>query len=280
MLTLAGSQDNLEDALLNEIFQQGNIEIEQNGDAQKFDISVKDEVAQNEWQAVLHEDSGEYYYWNLQTGETTWKKPTSPEKIVVGRSDDLIPLERKSTLVVETLQNEDTLNKHDDEHDTQLADTSCPIKDSEIISSEGGFLSESNMKIVTEIIPDSQVALQEPAFVTPQKNLKEVGNSDDGFLPNSDADTGNTNGCKVYNGSSQRVTVVVENDVRDDGFLQDIQREPLTQEAERKCVGVNAIDSSLVSDPVASAQMREETARSMLEEKGEALQQRLRNLAG
>ncbi|KAI5056830.1 hypothetical protein GOP47_0028648 [Adiantum capillus-veneris] len=30
---------------------------------------------ENEWQPVLDDDSGEYYYWNVQTGETTWVKP-------------------------------------------------------------------------------------------------------------------------------------------------------------------------------------------------------------
>ncbi|KAJ7529924.1 hypothetical protein O6H91_15G071400 [Diphasiastrum complanatum] len=28
-----------------------------------------------EWEAVLHEESGEYYYWNTRTGETTWETP-------------------------------------------------------------------------------------------------------------------------------------------------------------------------------------------------------------
>ena len=30
-----------------------------------------------EWEAVLYKESGEYYYWNKVTGETTWEKPTA-----------------------------------------------------------------------------------------------------------------------------------------------------------------------------------------------------------
>lgn len=30
-----------------------------------------------EWEAVLYKESGEYYYWNKVTGETTWEKPAA-----------------------------------------------------------------------------------------------------------------------------------------------------------------------------------------------------------
>lgn len=30
-----------------------------------------------EWQAVLHKETSEYYYWNKVTGETTWEKPAA-----------------------------------------------------------------------------------------------------------------------------------------------------------------------------------------------------------
>jgi hypothetical protein len=30
-----------------------------------------------DWQAILLEETGEYYYWNKLTGETTWEKPVA-----------------------------------------------------------------------------------------------------------------------------------------------------------------------------------------------------------
>ena len=291
-LLYAGTQENPNDVLSNEILHQANVKVEQNGDEQKWDISVKDEAAQKEWQTVLHEDSGEYYYWNLQTGETTWKMPTSLEKVTVDRSEDLInqmtALERESVLVVETLQKEDALDKHSNEHDHQLNDTlSSSVKDTEIIASERSILPESNLTVVTEAITDAQFAIQGSGIVTPEDNLKNVRSSDDSFRPSADVDIPNINECRAQNGSPQRVNPVAENDDRDAESLQDIQAEPQTREAECEIDGDNGIHS-LVSEPLAVIQMcEEETAGSvlaersaLLAEKGEALQQRLRNLAG
>eukprot|EP00249_Psilotum_nudum_P005861 c19286_g1_i1 orf=189-2726(+) len=36
---------------------------------------TKENMNEIEWLPVLHEESGEYYYWNVQTGITTWEKP-------------------------------------------------------------------------------------------------------------------------------------------------------------------------------------------------------------
>lgn len=37
----------------------------------------KIEDIENEWKAVQYEQSGQYYYWNVRTGETTWEIPSA-----------------------------------------------------------------------------------------------------------------------------------------------------------------------------------------------------------
>eukprot|EP00250_Pteridium_aquilinum_P007390 c17117_g1_i1 orf=968-4012(-) len=48
------------------------------------ETTMQDVVTDSEWQAVLHEDTGEYYYWNVRTGETTWVKPVLLESESAG----------------------------------------------------------------------------------------------------------------------------------------------------------------------------------------------------
>lgn len=45
------------------------------------------EDTDNEWKAVKHEQSGQYYYWNVKTGETTWEIPTALVQQVTESAD-------------------------------------------------------------------------------------------------------------------------------------------------------------------------------------------------
>lgn len=40
-------------------------------------MDAKEKEILCEWEAVLHKESSEYYYWNKVTGETTWEKPAA-----------------------------------------------------------------------------------------------------------------------------------------------------------------------------------------------------------
>ncbi|KAH7372476.1 hypothetical protein KP509_17G006200 [Ceratopteris richardii] len=44
-----------------------------------LDMKAQDSGNEHVWQPVLDESSGHYYYWNMQTGETTWVKPVGSE---------------------------------------------------------------------------------------------------------------------------------------------------------------------------------------------------------
>ncbi|MCO5614981.1 hypothetical protein L7F22_069268 [Adiantum nelumboides] len=48
------------------------------------DRRVQEALIESEWQPVLDDHSGEYYYWNVRTGETTWVKP-----VECGSADEL-----------------------------------------------------------------------------------------------------------------------------------------------------------------------------------------------
>ncbi|KAL3508335.1 hypothetical protein ACH5RR_027736 [Cinchona calisaya] len=47
---------------------------EQATDASNYDTEVVGDVSSG-WKIVLHEESNQYYYWNITTGETSWEVP-------------------------------------------------------------------------------------------------------------------------------------------------------------------------------------------------------------
>ncbi|XP_024539755.1 formin-binding protein 4 isoform X1 [Selaginella moellendorffii] len=47
-------------------------------------VLAENESEKCDWRAVLHEESGEYYYWNVVTGETTWNKHDGSVEAAVG----------------------------------------------------------------------------------------------------------------------------------------------------------------------------------------------------
>ncbi|XP_057833973.1 uncharacterized protein LOC131044633 isoform X2 [Cryptomeria japonica] len=52
---------------------------------------------ENEWKAVMHEESGQYYYWNIRTGETTWVIPSALVEEVTTVLEDTVLLKLESS---------------------------------------------------------------------------------------------------------------------------------------------------------------------------------------
>ena len=66
------------------------------------DVDTKEKEVLCEWEAVLHKETSEYYYWNRVTGETTWEKPSAyAASEVLKRSDLQVNLEEDSKRTLE-----------------------------------------------------------------------------------------------------------------------------------------------------------------------------------
>lgn len=95
-----------------------------------FAQAQKIEDIENEWKAVKHEQSGQYYYWNVRTGETTWEIPS----VFVQQVTE--PADGRHLSKAESLQ-EDGIGPNDaalEEEDGQNAEPGVPGIEEEPIS--------------------------------------------------------------------------------------------------------------------------------------------------
>jgi hypothetical protein len=88
------------------------------------DVDTEEKEVLCEWEAVLHKESSEYYYWNKVTGETTWEKPSAyaaSELLTRSQLQDGLEEDTKPTLedpqsrskpAHETLVRKDVSTKH------------------------------------------------------------------------------------------------------------------------------------------------------------------------
>lgn len=65
------------------------------GEGDRRDGGGEEEFVEEVWQAILDPDSGEHYYWNTQTLETTWDKPRTIKRRRAGNLARASPDERE-----------------------------------------------------------------------------------------------------------------------------------------------------------------------------------------
>lgn len=111
-----------------------------------------------DWEAVLHVESGEYYFWNKQTGETTWEKP----KAVTDLDDSLkVSIAEKST--------EKPLAE---DHEREVESNTKPIEHESVVEVEEphveDFEEESKLGSTTEVQIDHESRLGDALLRDPE----------------------------------------------------------------------------------------------------------------
>ncbi|KAK5834522.1 Formin-binding 4 [Gossypium arboreum] len=67
-----------------------NDSTEQNAVAGTSEVQVTQDAGSG-WRIVMHEESHQYYYWNTETGETSWEVPAVLNQINQSTSDEKVP---------------------------------------------------------------------------------------------------------------------------------------------------------------------------------------------
>lgn len=139
------------------------------------------------WEAVLHKESSEYYYWNKVTGETTWEKPAayaSYESEVLKRStiqDGLIE-DNKPPL-------EDPHSRSDPAHEALAQEAVSTINDAVLQEAKKNMASEE--RHVTDLVEGGQLKdVGSEAMSLEHAGKQDAGgDSDDGKLSDNGLET-------------------------------------------------------------------------------------------
>ncbi|XP_065861588.1 uncharacterized protein [Euphorbia lathyris] len=79
--------------------------------------------ANSEWRVIMHEESNQYYYWNTETGQTSWEVPDPLAQTTITVSDQIVP----TTEILE-IASED-INDSSSTLGTKLDNSSAAISD-------------------------------------------------------------------------------------------------------------------------------------------------------
>ena len=90
------------------------------------------------WKMVLHEESNQYYYWNVTTGETSWEMPNvlAQQTVDTSAEKDISDTAEKTDAIMGTYQSSTALGKVEDDFqasvhpkgDSEAADSVDPWK--------------------------------------------------------------------------------------------------------------------------------------------------------
>ncbi|XWS51699.1 hypothetical protein CRYUN_Cryun11dG0006000 [Craigia yunnanensis] len=172
-----------------------NDHTEQISVARTSEVQVIGDVGSG-WRIVMHEESNQYYYWNIETGETSWEVPNVLHQINQSTSDQKAPTvenietaqvggrDLKSTLSAQSVGGNSTLqNKvYDNESELDEQGGGCKneaLKDKNWISDGNGseFQSSSSDAVDTRLAGgtlDGSGNYTHDVFANDEKNT-EIG---------------------------------------------------------------------------------------------------------